>query len=95
MPLEVAFFHRWQLQAQLLSDYSHLGIKLSRLNGAMRMCKHQVLTNFYSQFCIAIEWLKHFSKLEVCKLNSQCHTFPKWATSIWANVRKLEFNRPL
>jgi hypothetical protein len=52
------------------------------------MCKHQVLVNFYSQFCTKIERLKHFIELEVFRLNSQCHTFPKWATSVWANVRK-------
>jgi hypothetical protein len=57
---------------------------------AKRMCKHQVLVDLYSQFCIEIEWLKHFTELEVCRLNSQCHTFPKWAASICANVRKLE-----
>ena len=57
---------------------------------AQSMCKHQVLVNFHSQFCIEIECtVKTFTEL-VSKLNSQCHTFSKWATSIWANVRKLE-----
>jgi hypothetical protein len=55
---------------------------------AQRMCKHQVLVNFFSQFCNEIEWLKRLTELEVCRLNLQCHTFAKWATSIWENVRK-------
>jgi hypothetical protein len=32
---------------------------------AQRMCKHQVFVNSHSQFCIEIECLKHFKKLEV------------------------------
>jgi hypothetical protein len=42
------------------------------------------------KFCIEIEWLKHFTELEVCRLDTQCHTFPKWVTSISTNVQKLE-----
>jgi hypothetical protein len=57
---------------------------------AQRMCKRQVLINFYSQFYVEIEWVKHFTTLEACRLDSQCHTFPKWPTNIWANVRELE-----
>ena len=48
---------------------------------AKRMCKDQVLVNFYSQFYIEIEWLKHFyTTLELWKLADwlRCHTFPKW-----------------
>jgi hypothetical protein len=54
------------------------------------MCKHQVLVNFHSLFCTEIEWLEHFTKLDVCILNSKCHTFPKWATSIWEMVENLK-----
>ena len=36
------------------------------------------------------EWLKHFTTLEACRLDSQWHTFPKWAINIWTNVPKLE-----
>jgi hypothetical protein len=60
---------------------------------------HKVLINFYSQFYMEIEWLKHFTTLQACRLDSQWHTFPKWATNVWENVRKLdkvekcEFNR--
>jgi hypothetical protein len=57
---------------------------------AQRMCKRQVLINFYSQFYVEIEWVKHFTTLEACRLDSQWHTFPKWPTNIWANVRELE-----
>jgi hypothetical protein len=33
---------------------------------AQHMCERPVLANFHSQFCIEIEWLEHFTKLEVC-----------------------------
>jgi hypothetical protein len=61
-------------------------IEVPWVNMAQRMCKHQVLINVYLQFHIEIEWLKHFTTLEACKLDSQWYTFPKWATNIWANV---------
>jgi hypothetical protein len=34
---------------------------------AQQICKHQVLVNSHSQFCIEIEWLKNFIELEVCR----------------------------
>jgi hypothetical protein len=45
---------------------------------------------FTRNFHIEIEWLKHFTELQACRLDSQWRMFPKWATNIWANVRKLE-----
>jgi hypothetical protein len=72
---EITFFHCW---------YSHLGFPW--VNMAHRMRKHQVLIYYYSQFYIDIEWLKHFTTLEACRLDSQWHTFSKWATNIRANL---------
>ena len=43
---------------------------------AQRMCKHQVLVNFYSQFYIEIEWLKYFTILEACRLAENGIRFP-------------------
>jgi hypothetical protein len=65
---------------------------LSRLNkdGPQRMCKDQLEGTFHSHFCIEIEWLKQFTELEVCRLDTQCHTFPNWVTNISTNVQKLE-----
>ena len=36
-------------------------IEVAWVNMAQRMCKHEVLINFYSRFYIEIEWLKHYN----------------------------------
>jgi hypothetical protein len=44
------------------------------------MSKHQVLINFYPQFYIEIEWLKHFTTLELhveaCRLAQNAIRYP-------------------
>jgi hypothetical protein len=100
MPVEIAFFHRSELHLKLLIVLDlvlklfSFGIQIELpwpwVNLAQRLCKHQVLTNVYSQFYIEIEWLwKNFTTLEACRMDSQWHTFSKWATNIWENVGKL------
>jgi hypothetical protein len=88
MSLEIAFSHRCEVHVKLLHASIEIilifgiQIEVPSVNMAQRMYKHQFLINFYSQFYIEIEWLKHFTKLEACRVDSQWRTFPKWATNI-------------
>jgi hypothetical protein len=77
------------MHEKLLSEYwnySHLGFKIiGCLNKPSSFGKYPVA------ILHRIDWLKHFTILEVCRLNSQCHIRLSMAKK---SIRKLDHLNP-